>query len=259
MYTMGIQKGTILNQLLKAWPPGTVAVSQWLEKQGVDRQLVQRYKRTDWVKAIGSSALVRSGDRVDWQGGVYALQKQLGHSVHPGGKTALQLLGLAHYLPLGGSEKIMLIGERREKLPRWFLNHKWGSRIDFKGTALFDQKTRIGLTDLRVGLYEIKMSSAERAIMEVLHLVPGEETFDEAQKLMEGLTSLRPSLVQELLQACTSVKVKRLFMFMAEAANHAWVKRLKISKTELGKGKRVVIGGGRLDPKYQITVPRTNE
>jgi len=109
MYTMGIQKGTILNRLLKKWPPGTVAVNPWLEKQGVDRQLVQKYKKTDWVKAIGTSALVRSGDNVEWEGGVYALQKQLSLSVHPGGKTALQLLGMAHYLPLGGGGTCHLI------------------------------------------------------------------------------------------------------------------------------------------------------
>lgn len=28
---MGIEKGTKLNQLLKVWPPGTVAVSSWLD------------------------------------------------------------------------------------------------------------------------------------------------------------------------------------------------------------------------------------
>ncbi|MBK8575899.1 MAG: type IV toxin-antitoxin system AbiEi family antitoxin [Elusimicrobia bacterium] len=255
---MDIRKGTKLNKLLKAWPSGTVAVNQWLLKQGVDRQLIQRYKMTDWVKSVGSGALVRSGDKVGWQGGVYALQNQLHLSVHPGGKTALQLLGLAHYLPLGGSEKITLFGDAREKLPRWFLKNKWGSKIDFKGTALFSPDNVLGFTKFKEGIFEIDVSSAERAIFELLHLVPKEETFDEAQKLMDGLTTLRCSLAQSLLEKCNSIKVKRLFMFMAESANLVWLKRLNVSRVDFGVGKRVIVEGGRFDAKYKITVPRAN-
>ncbi len=38
---------------------------------------------------------------------------------------------------------------------------------------------------------------------------------------MEGLTTLRPRLIQSLLEQCRSVKVKRLFTVLAEACNHA--------------------------------------
>lgn len=235
-----------------------MAVSAWLKKQGVDRQLVQRYKKTDWVKPVGSGAFVRSGTDVDWRGGVYALQKQLKIAVHPGGKTALQLLGLAHYLPWGDREKITLFRDPQEKLPRWFLNHEWGSKIDLKSAALFSPDSGVGLTKFNGGVFDIDISSAERAMLELLHLVPGEQTFDEAQKLMEGLTTLRPSLTQSLLEKCTSIKVKRLFLFMAESANHGWAKRLDRSRVDLGTGKRVIVKEGRFDSKYRITVPRTN-
>jgi len=33
--------------------------------------------------------------------------------------------------------------------------------------------------------------------------------------LLEGLMSLRPDLVQELLESCRSVKAKRLFLYFA--------------------------------------------
>jgi len=74
---------------------------------------------------------------------------------------------------------------------------------------------------------------------------------------MEGLTTLRARLVQVLLVQCTSVKVKRLFMVAAESCRHAWVKKLDLSKVEFGKGKRMLVRGGRLDSKYHITVPDT--
>ncbi len=256
---MGIRKGTKINQLIKDWPSGTVAVHPWLQKHGVNRQLVQRYKRTDWVKPIGAGALVRSGDTVGWPGGVYALQKQLNLSVHPGGKTALQLLGLSHYLPLGRREKISLFGDPKEKLAKWFVNYNWGPPVEYKAVALFPHQTKLGLTKHKAGMFEIDISSPERAMFEFLLLVPGSETFDEATKLMEGLTTLRPSLVQSLLEKCSSIKVKRLFLYMAESANHAWAKRLKVSRVELGRGKRVIVRAGRFDSRYRITVPRTNE
>ncbi|MDX1251223.1 MAG: type IV toxin-antitoxin system AbiEi family antitoxin domain-containing protein [Gammaproteobacteria bacterium] len=47
-------------------------------------------------------------------------------------------------------------------------------------------------------------------------------------------------------------------MVLAEACNHAWVKKLGLSKVDFGKGKRMIVKGGRLDTKYNITVPDAN-
>jgi hypothetical protein len=85
--------------------------------------------------------------------------------------------------------------------------------------------------------------------------VPKAESFEESFLLMEGLTTLRPKLVQELLEKCHSVKVKRLFMLLAERANHPWVKKLDLSKVDFGTGNRMLIKGGRVNKKYQISVP----
>ena len=71
----------------------------------------------------------------------------------------------------------------------------------------------------------------------------------------DGALTLR--LVQALLERCNSVKVKRLFMVLAESFQHAWVKKLDLSKVDFGKGKRILVRGGRFDSKYNITVPDT--
>ena len=93
--------------------------------------------------------------------------------------------------------------------------------------------------------------------MECLYLAP--ENFDlvECYELMENLNDLRPTLVQELLEACTSIKVKRLFLFMADKLNHSWYKHLNLSKVDLGKGKRSLVKDGVYISKYQITLPKT--
>ena len=87
--------------------------------------------------------------------------------------------------------------------------------------------------------------------------LPDRESFAHVDDLMGGLANLSPRRVQRLLEACHSIKAKRLFLFMADRHNHAWFKRLDMSRIDLGSGKRSFVEGGRYDPKYRITVPET--
>jgi hypothetical protein len=73
--------------------------------------------------------------------------------------------------------------------------------------------------------------------------------------LMEGLANLSPKRLQRLLGACRSVKVKRLFFWFADRHQHAWLKKLDRKAVDLGRGKRSLVSGGKLDPTYHITVP----
>ena len=57
----------------------------------------------------------------------------------------------------------------------------------------------------------------------------------ECFELMEGLNNLPPKQVQTLLENCQSVKVKRLFLYMAEKADHRWFKQLDHYKSGFGK------------------------
>ena len=49
--------------------------------------------------------------------------------------------------------------------------------------------------------------------------------------------------------------MKRLFLWFAERHGHPWLERLDRGGIDLGKGKRMLVRGGKLDLKYQITVP----
>jgi Transcriptional regulator, AbiEi antitoxin, Type IV TA system len=123
-------------------------------------------------------------------------------------------------------------------------------------TALFPRGLDDGYVDFPLNDFAIRISSPERAAMEMLYYVPLEQGFDEAERIMESLLTLRPALVQKLLETCNSVKVKRLFMYMAEKSSLPCVERLDLGKVDFGKGDRTVLEGGRLDPKYRITIPR---
>ena len=77
--------------------------------------------------------------------------------------------------------------------------------------------------------------------------------------MMEGLNNLRPKSVQKLLEDCTSIKVKRLFLYMADKAKHEWLNFVELDKVDLGSGKRSIVSDGVYIPKYQITVPKELE
>ncbi|MFX8825011.1 type IV toxin-antitoxin system AbiEi family antitoxin domain-containing protein, partial [Acinetobacter baumannii] len=78
----------------------------------------------------------------------------------------------------------------------------------------------------------------------------------ECFQFMESINKVRPIVVQKLLEACTSIKVKRLFLYLAEKANHSWLQHLDLEKIDLGKGKRSIVKDGAYNSKYQITVSK---
>jgi hypothetical protein len=92
--------------------------------------------------------------------------------------------------------------------------------------------------------------------LELLHLAPKEFDLVEAGQIIEGMTSLRPKLMQSLLETCASVKVRRLFLYLAERANLPVTRYLKPEKIDLGSGDRSLAEMGRYVPKYRLLLPR---
>lgn len=255
---MNSQNHSKINRLLKHWPRGTVAVQTWLQKQGIYRQLAETYHKSNWIDRIGSGAYIQSGDKVNWTGALYALQSELKMLVHAAAITALEMQGYAHFIPLGQKPQIWLFKDSQEtrNLPSWFQKY-FGSYASFNivNRKLFSGNWQVGLTEKNFNEYTIFLSSPERAMMEYLDLVPQHQTFEQSILLMEGLQTLRPLVAQELLEKCTSVKVKRLFMLLAEREKHAWVSKINLSHVNFGSGKRVIGEGGKLDTKYNLSLP----
>lgn len=244
---------TKINHLLSSQPPGAVLLATWLTKQGYSPDLQKRYRKSHWLSAIGTGAMARTGDEVGYEGAIYAMQTQADMTIHPGGRTALALQGKAHYLELA-ARKVILFGVAREKLPSWFQKHDWGLTISYHATSFLPPD--LGMVDVEIKTFSIKVSSPARALMECLYLAPEEQELMECFELMEGLNNVRPQLVQSLLEQCQSVKVKRLFMYMAEKAGHEWVQYLNLKKVDFGSGKRSIVENGVYVAKYQITMPR---
>lgn len=253
---MNAESGTRkkLSDLLAKWPKGVVATPTWLEEQGVSPDLVKKYHRSGWVRRIERGAYGRLEDVVDWTGALHAVQYQLKLPVHVGAKRSLELQGYGHFVRMREGGTLRLYAPRGTRLPTWFTRHEWGVNLVFTTADLFPGKMGAGLTERPYDDFSLQLSAPERAMIETINDVPRRQSFEEARLLMGGLATLRPEVVQDLLEACRSVKAKRLFLFLAEEADHAWVKQLSLSRVVLGKGKRSIVKGGKLDPKYQITV-----
>lgn len=255
---MNTKRKTKINRLISQWPKGTVGVTSYLTSLGFSYELLRRYRESGWLDKFGRGAYILSGDAIGWLGALYTLQTQLALSVHIGGKTALELKGYAHYLR-AKHYKVFLYGQRGLIVPAWFEGNRFNVQFLVTRTNLFPENSRSGFTEFQERDYSVRIATPERAAMEMLHLVPGEVGFDEAQLIMENLGTLRPAVVQELLTECRSVKVKRMFLYMAERQEHPWSLKLDVSKIDLGKGKRMIVPNGRYDAKYQITVPVDRE
>ena len=246
---MSRQISTDLNQILKQVPNQAIVTAKWLSEQGVSRQLLLKYKNSQWLKMLANGAYVKLNDKFTIDSGIYALQSQLGLSIHIGGVSALAEHGVSHNIAF--NRVIHLYGKIGETLPRWFKSVFNGQYKYFTTQFLPDG---VGLAESKNNDFGTQISSKERAILEMLYLAPEKTSLKEAYQLMGLMLTLRPKLLQELLEGCSSVKVKRLFLYIAEKVDYPAFSELNLSKIDLGKGNRVITKGGTLDKKYNIVI-----
>jgi len=250
-YTAGAKGG----DALAAMPEGLLVDRRWLKAHGAARPTVDYYLRSGRLKAVARGVYRRPGPALKWQHVVYSLG-ELNYRVHVGGRSALELRGLAHYLPLGGVQRIDLFSE--SPLPAWVTKTDWPVRFVLHGEKLFTELPAEALTAEPFGHWDwpIPFATWELALLELAAGVRDVHGFDYADKLFEGASVLRPDLVRALLLGCRSVHAKRVFLWFARRHSHEWWQQLDTSDVDLGRGKRMLVRGGVLDKEFLITVPR---
>lgn len=274
---MSGQKAEKLNLLQERLEEGLLAPTWWLEEQGYSRQLLSKYAGR-WLDTPARGVYRRAGPPLKWQHVVASLQLVARTDLHVGGKTALVQRGLGHYVQMHGAPTVLLYGS--DALPAWVgklgLRERFVTRsdrifsdlrlrrpsrdvlVDAAGKRVGpDALADFGLQEMPWGAWDwpLLYSTEERAIFELLQDVPGRESVYEADALMQGLVGLRPKRVTDLLRVCRSVKVKRLFLALAERHEHPWLAHVDLSDVDLGKGKRALVRGGKLHSRYLITLP----
>ena len=242
-----------INQLLrKQLPSGALFFSSWMKENGISYELQRRYRDSEWLTPIGSGVMVRAGENPTIFSALSSLNKQTGKQFYFGGLTALELAGYAHYVPMG--RPVVYVGyPKGEWLPDWLRKHDWGMDLLCVTSEYFN--SNIGITIMMQGPFEIMVSAPERAFLECLNHVPKQYNLIDLYYIMEQLTSLRPVVLQELLEHNKSVKIKRLFLYMADKAGHLWFNELDLKKVDIGRGKREIVPKGVYDKKFKIVIP----
>jgi hypothetical protein len=268
-----------LNYLEKTLPDGLLVDAAWMERHGYSTSLRSQYVAGGWLVQPVRGTYKRPRGTLTWEKAVISLQTLLERPLIVGGRTALELQGFGHYVAPDGPRVVHLHG--REPPPGWLAKLPLDVRFAFhrsqtlfksepvtKGFTSFawDIENNSGLhakgfaggavrafqTDAE---WPLTISTVERAFLEMLDELPGRETFHNVDMIAEGLRTLSPRRLQKLLEDCRSIKVRRLFFWFAERHGHRWLNQIDRERISLGSGKRVLAKDGRLDPKYQITVP----
>lgn len=275
-FSVNKQRKPSLNRLLSKLDPGQLVDSAWLQDQGVSRPSIHAYVQNGWLERVAPRVYRRptgsDSSARRWDAAILSAQELRPSTFYVGGPTALDLLGRSHYLRLGGHPAIYLFDPDRTA-PAWLMKLPLDAALVLRTRSLFAD-TLLGLEWRRFELgtgrlgaavaeptktnpwdHFLRVAGEERAAIEMLDEVPAKVGFDHADEIFQGLSNLRPRLVTRLLETCRSVRAKRLFFFYADRHAHAWVKHVDRTHVDLGKGKRQLAPGGRLDARYQITIP----
>ncbi len=242
--------GTNIKSILASHPRNTVVTVKWLLSRGITRDMVRNYLENGWLSRIGNGAYCILDEAVSLDGALSSIQNELGLSVHKGAWTALsEVHGKTHNL--FAARECMLFAARGEKLPAWFKG-AYGETYTCRHTAFLPPS--LGLVEARYDGFTALVSSPERAMLELIYLCPSVYTPQECYQIMELLVTVQPVKLQELLEQSSSVKVNRLFLYLAETAGHAWFKRLDVSRITLGSGIREIVKGGHYENKYHLVI-----
>jgi hypothetical protein len=241
--------------LLEKIPDGLVVSRQKLREMGFDKPAIDYFLRSGKLTPLSHGVYRRPGPPLKWEHLVYSTV-QLGHNVHVGARSALDLSGFAHYLPLGGVQQIHLY--YGEKFPNWLKTLKKPVEIVAHRLKIFTELPVDSVFHRPFGHWDwpIPFATVELALLEMLDNITDEANFRMADKYFETATTLRPHLLNQLLSSCKKVQVNRLFLWFTKRHNLNCFESLDVSKINLGTGKRMIIRSGSLDKEFQITVPK---
>ena len=243
---------TKIKKVLDLVPRDSLLFSSWMAQQGIDRKEQTLYVRSGWLERVAQGVYRIAGSHPTLFGAIASYNNQMRKKCHVGASSALNLRGFSHFVSMG-KPQAYIFTVKESRLPGWLPKADWNMTVKYFTTSVFGAET--GLEKYDYNGAPLLISSPERAFMECLLLSPEHFSLMDSYYVMEMLTTLRPTLVQQLLKECSSIKVKRLFLYMAEKARHSWFKALDTSKINLGSGIRNFSATGRFISKYQMIIP----
>jgi len=193
-----------------------------LGQNGISAALAAHYARTGWLERLTTGVYCVAGARLDRDQSLIFLQGRI-EGLHVGGRTALAWQGVRQYLE--AQERLTMWASVRGDLPEWFTERFPGHLTSL---SLFDDATKeSGIITPPAVTDGVRVSSRERALLELLREVRTALQLQEARELFFATLGLRAAVLGELLTGCTSVKTVRLFLMWATEAGNVDVDALR--------------------------------
>lgn len=211
-----------LNRLYTRWPPGAPLTSENLAALGISADLAVHYVRAGWLTRLMRGVYGRPNDTLALYPSLLLLQRKL-DGLHLGGKSALDWYGVRQYV--SQQPVLHLYGWAAGRLPDWFTKR---FPAEYHRKRLFNERPD---ALLHAGPFEKRseaprVSTPERALLEVLSEVGVRQSLQEARELTESAYNLRADVLRELLQQCTSVKTVRLCLQLGRELSLPWAAKL---------------------------------
>lgn len=251
---ISVHMSTKIKQLQRQSQETPILFAAWMDQQGIARSEMADLVGRGWLRRIASGVYCFDGYTPTLPAVLYSYRKLLGKKYVLGASTALELRGFSHFGHMG-EEPIFLYEPVGDHIPTWLQTGNLLGDLRFFSTNLFNGSD-LGIELMEVGGYYVYVSSPERAILETLNLTPRYHSLIDIYYVAEMLTTLRPGVLQQLLESSRSVKVNRLLLYFADKAQLPWLKQLDTTKVHLGKGTRALATPGIYVDKYQITIPQ---
>lgn len=248
---MSISNQNKINQLLLLGQTGGLYFSEWLNKQGYSSQLLKKYRESGWLRTLSRGVMYRPNDSLSAYMAIANYNQQLNKNFRVAAHSALELAGFNHYVPMG--KPLLIVFHPRQHVPEWISCDVFDRTFKTFSTDAF---TEPQVTKIKVNNQDLLTSTPEQAFLECLLLAPLQYAYMDLFYIMEQLTTLRHGMVQKLLETTKSIKVKRMFLYMAEKANHYWYSMLDTTGIDLGTSKLQLVENGVYVSKYKITVPK---
>lgn len=208
----------LIKLLHQKLPPGRPFDTAQLHEIGISNALAAKYVRSGWLERLDRGIFKFTGAQLDRDQTLQFLERRL-PDLHIAGKSALARHGYRQNIPF--DEVVIVWTTARAQLPGWAIE---AFRLKFGQHQLFDKRLPSERLLARFGESPEGplVSQPECALLEMLSDVGVGQEVEEARGIMESVTRLRSSRMEELFAACLRVKPLRLCVQWAEEFNLPW-------------------------------------
>ncbi|MCY4172456.1 MAG: type IV toxin-antitoxin system AbiEi family antitoxin domain-containing protein [Bacteroidetes bacterium] len=255
-----------LKALIRDLPQGFIVETPWLIARGIGSRSIHDYVKHGWIERIVRGVYRRplhhtESDHLSWQVILLSCQHLMQRKMHLGGRNALEYAYNKHSVRLRTRQTVHFYGD----YPSWINRLPTKDSIKLHKSSLFAGNS-VGLIEepllafnknyvAEIWHWPVRASCRERAILEMISQIRRDSDFVHVDMQFQSLKFLCPKRLMQLLMACVSIKVKRLFFAFADLYQFPWRENLDPTQIDLGSGPRALFSGGSYHPIYQISLP----